>query len=104
MWLLLVEDEKRLGDSLKRGLEEEGYTVDLARDGREGEELARTNAYDALVVDWRLPRKDGRTVVEDLRRDGFQYPILMLTALSDIDHRVQGLDAGADDYLSKPFS
>jgi DNA-binding response OmpR family regulator len=104
MWLLLIEDEKHLGESLKRGLEEEGYTVDLARDGQEGEILARTNAYDALIVDWRLPRKDGRQVVENLRQEGMEYPILMLTALADIDHRVAGLDAGADDYLSKPFS
>lgn len=104
MWLLLVEDEKRLAASLKRGLEEEGYRVDLAYDGEEGELVARTNAYDALIVDWRLPRRDGRTMIENLRQSGFDYPVLMLTALADIDHRVQGLDAGADDYMPKPFS
>lgn len=103
MWLLLIEDEKRLSASLKEGLEEEGYTVDVAEDGRTGEALALANAYDALIVDWRLPEQDGKTVIEHLRAAGRQVPILMLTALSDLDHRVAGLDAGADDYLPKPF-
>ncbi len=104
MWLLLVEDEARLARSLRRGLEEEGHVVDLAADGEEGETLAHANAYDALIVDWRLPRQDGKTLVEHVRAAGCTYPILMLTALGDVDHRVAGLDAGADDYLSKPFS
>ncbi len=104
MWLLLVEDEARLARSLRRGLEEEGHVVDLAADGEEGEKLAHTNAYDALIVDWRLPKQDGKTLVERVRAAGRTYPILMLTALGDIDHRVAGLDAGADDYHSKPFS
>ena len=103
MWLLLIEDEERLSASLKEGLEEEGYIVDVAADGVEGETLALVNAYDALIVDWRLPDRDGKTVIEHLRAAGRQVPILMLTALSDLDHRVAGLDAGADDYLSKPF-
>lgn len=103
MWLLLIEDEQRLALSLKAGLEEEGYTVDVAVDGFEGEEMALVNAYDILIVDWRLPGKDGRAVVEHLRSVGRTYPVLMLTALSDVDHRVAGLDAGADDYLPKPF-
>lgn len=103
MWLLLIEDEGRLAATLKSGLEEEGYTVDIASDGLEGETLALTNAYDALIVDWRLPGRDGRTVIEHLREAGRSYPILMLTALSDVEHRVSGLDAGADDYLPKPF-
>lgn len=103
MWLLLIEDEKRLATTLKEGLEEEGYTVDVAADGQEGEDLALANAYDALIVDWRLPRQDGKKVIESVRRAGRQYPILMLTAMSDVEHRVAGLDAGADDYLAKPF-
>jgi DNA-binding response OmpR family regulator len=103
MWLLLIEDEERLSASLKEGLEEEGYIVDVAADGDEGETLALDNAYDALIVDWRLPDRDGKTVIEHLREAGRQVPILMLTALSDLDHRVAGLDAGADDYLPKPF-
>lgn len=103
MWLLLIEDEERLSTSLKEGLEEEGYIVDVAADGVEGETLALDNAYDALIVDWRLPDRDGKTVIEHLRTAGRQVPILMLTALGDVEHRVAGLDAGADDYLPKPF-
>lgn len=103
MWLLLIEDEARLARSLKTGLEEEGYTVDVASDGAEGETMAFSNAYDALIVDWRLPQRDGKTVVEHLREAGREMPILMLTALGDVEHRVAGLDAGADDYLPKPF-
>lgn len=103
MWLLLIEDEARLATSLKAGLEEEGYIVDVAGDGAEGETMALANAYDALIVDWRLPHRDGKTVVEHVRAAGRMVPILMLTALGDLEHRVAGLDAGADDYLPKPF-
>lgn len=103
MWLLLIEDEERLAATLKSGLEEEGYIVDVAADGIEGETMAFVNAYDALIVDWRLPGRDGRTIIENLRGADRVYPILMLTALGDIEHRVAGLDAGADDYLPKPF-
>lgn len=104
MWILLIEDEERLAASLRRGLEEEDYVVDVAADGERGLDLALANAYDALIVDWRLPGRDGRTVVEHVRTEGKSYPVLMLTALGDVDHKVAGLDAGADDYLSKPFS
>lgn len=104
MWLLLVEDEVRLATSLKRGLEEEGYTVDVAYDGEEGSTLGLMHAYDLMIVDWRLPRKDGQTVIRQLRSAGRTFPILMLTALGGVDHRIAGLDAGADDYLTKPFS
>lgn len=104
MWVLLIEDEKRLASSIQRGLEEEGYVVDVAADGESGLDLALANGYDALIVDWRLPGRSGKAVVEALRREGRRYPILMLTALGDVDHRVAGLDAGADDYVSKPFS
>jgi len=103
MWLLLIEDERRLADTLKTGLEEEGYLVDVAYNGIDGEALALANAYDALIVDWRLPDRDGKTVIVHVRAAGRQYPILMLTALGDLEHRVAGLDAGADDYLAKPF-
>ena len=103
MWLLLIEDEERLATSLKTGLEEEGYIVDIASDGADGESMALANAYDAMIVDWRLPQRDGKTVVEHVRAAGRDVPILMLTALSDVEHRVAGLDAGADDYLPKPF-
>jgi DNA-binding response OmpR family regulator len=103
MWLLLIEDEVRLASSLKTGLEEEGYIVDVAHDGEQGELMALANAYDALIVDWRLPQRDGKTVIENLRGAGRKAPMLMLTALGDVEHRVAGLDAGADDYLPKPF-
>ncbi len=103
MWILIIEDEARLAHTLKEGLEEEGYGVDVAANGRDGEALALANAYDALVVDWRLPGQDGKTVIERVRASGRAYPILMLTALDDVEHRIQGLDAGADDYLPKPF-
>ena len=104
MWVLLIEDEARLADSVRRGLEEEGYRVDVAGDAEAGERLALENAYDAFVVDWRLPRGDGKTLVERIRAAGKDQPVLMLTALSDVEHRVAGLDAGADDYLPKPFA
>ena len=104
MWVLLIEDEARLADSVRRGLEEEGYRVDVAADAEEGERLALANAYDAFVVDWRLPKGDGKTLVERLRAAGREEPVLMLTALADVEHRVAGLDAGADDYLPKPFA
>ena len=104
MWVLLIEDEARLAASVRRGLEEEGYRVDVAGDAEAGERLALANAYDAFVVDWRLPRGDGKTLVERVRAAGKDQPVLMLTALADVEHRVAGLDAGADDYLPKPFA
>jgi len=102
--ILIVEDEARLAALLRRGLEAEGYLIDVAGDGFEGELLAEENAYDALIVDWRLPKQDGKILIEHHRASGKSTPILMLTALDDIEHRVAGLDAGADDYLAKPFS
>lgn len=104
MWLLLIEDETRLADSLKRGLEETGFTVDVAHDGEEGEDLALLNGYDALVVDWNLPHQNGKTFIENVRKAGRRYPIIMLTVKSDVEDRIAGLEAGADDYLCKPFS
>ena len=102
--LLLVEDEESLAGPMQRGLEEEGYHVDVARDGEQGLRQALTVDYDLFIVDWRLPGMDGRTLVERLRAAKVRTPALMLTALRDIDHRVAGLDAGADDYLTKPFA
>lgn len=104
MWVLVVEDEPRLADVLKRGLEAEGYTVDIATDGLEGEEKALLNTYDLLIVDWRLPKQNGDRLIRQLRKQGSTAPILILTVLDDVEHRVAGLDAGADDYLTKPFS
>ena len=102
--LLLVEDEESIAGPMQRGLEEEGYHVDVARDGEQGLRQALTVDYDLFIVDWRLPGMDGRTLVERLRGAKVSTPALMLTALRDIDHRVAGLDAGADDYLTKPFA
>jgi DNA-binding response OmpR family regulator len=102
--LLMVEDEAIIASPLMRGLEEEGYHVDLATDGAEGLKRALSETYDVLVVDWRLPVMDGRMLVARLRSAGLTVPVLMLTAMRDVDHRVAGLDAGADDYLTKPFS
>ncbi len=103
-WILLIEDEARLAASVKRGLEEEGFTVDVAGDAAEGERRALAHGYDAFIIDWRLPKGDGKTLIERLRSAGRRAPVLMLTALGDVEHRVTGLQAGADDYLAKPFA
>ncbi|MCH2450037.1 MAG: response regulator transcription factor [Gracilimonas sp.] len=104
MWILLVEDEKQLANSLKRGLEEEGYVVEVQHDGEEAELQGLVNDYDMVVLDWRLPHRDGKEILEHWRAEDRNFPVLMLTALADLDHKVSGLDAGADDYMSKPFS
>jgi two-component system OmpR family response regulator len=102
--LLLVEDDADIAGPVRRGLEEEGYAVSVEADGARGLAEALAGDHDALVVDWRLPRLDGRTLVEQFRAAGRTAPVLLLTALGDVEHRVAGLDAGADDYLPKPFA
>jgi len=102
--LLFVEDEADVAGPIKRGLEEEGYRVSWTTEGEEGLTEALAGSYDVIIVDWRLPGIDGRTLIERLRNEGNATPVLMLTALQDVDHRVAGLDAGADDYLTKPFN
>lgn len=104
MWLLLVEDEKQLANSMKRGLEEEGYVVEVSYNGEDAEVLGLTNDYDVVILDWRLPGKNGRSILERWRHENRKFPVLMLTALNDTEHKIQGLDSGADDYLGKPFS
>jgi DNA-binding response OmpR family regulator len=104
MWILLVEDEKQLANSLKRGFEEEGYVVEVQHDGEEAELQGLVNDYDMVVLDWRLPHRDGKEILEHWRKEDRNFPVLMLTALGDLDHKVSGLDAGADDYMGKPFS
>jgi DNA-binding response OmpR family regulator len=104
MWILLVEDEKQLASSLKRGLEEEGHVVEVMHDGEQAELQGFVSDYDIVVLDWRLPNRDGKEILESWRAEGRTFPVLMLTALGDLDHKVSGLDAGADDYMSKPFS
>lgn len=104
MRLLLVEDQEDFARGLEIALEEAGYTVDFAFDGIEGEMRALSTTYDLIVIDWMLPRQDGPTLVRHLRDAGVYCPILMLTALAGVEYRVEGLDAGADDYLTKPFA
>ncbi|MFH5885997.1 response regulator transcription factor [Halalkalibaculum sp. DA3122] len=104
MWILLVEDEKQLARSLKRGLEEEGHVVEVMHDGEEAELQGLVNDYDMVILDWRLPNRDGKQILEHWRAEDRTFPVLMLTALGDLDHKVSGLDAGADDYMGKPFS
>jgi DNA-binding response OmpR family regulator len=104
MRVLLVEDNRRLSHTLKEGLEEDGYAVDPAYDGAEGEELASITPYDLIILDIMLPVKNGLEVCRDLRQNRINSPILMLTARDAIEDRVTGLDAGADDYLVKPFA
>src|SRR5438874_2264914 len=102
--ILLVEDDHRLNKSLKMSLVDEGYAVDSAFDGEEGEAFAQTVAYDAIILDILLPRKDGIAVCRFLRLHKINTPILLLTARDAVEDRVHGLDSGADDYLVKPFA
>lgn len=104
MRLLVVEDEKRLASIIRRGLMEEGYSVDVVYDGEEAEYTARTTPYDVIILDVMLPKKDGFAVCKDLRDRKVNTPILMLTARDTVEDRVEGLDSGADDYLVKPFA
>ena len=104
MRVLVVEDEVRMAGLLKRALQEEGHAVDVAADGQEGLWLATENAYGAIVLDVMLPGLDGFQVCRRLRESGSWVPVLMLTARDAVGDRVRGLDAGADDYLVKPFS
>jgi DNA-binding response OmpR family regulator len=103
MHILLVEDNRRLSDSLRRILVEDGYTVDAAFDGLDGEEMGRTPGYDVIILDIMLPGRDGVEICRNLRNDRVTTPILMLTARDALDDRIRGLDSGADDYLVKPF-
>ena len=104
MRVLVVEDERRLADLIARGLREAGHTVDVRHTGSDGLFAASTGGYDSVVLDWMLPGLDGLTVCRRLRERGNRMPVLMLTARGQVSDRVAGLDAGADDYLPKPFS
>jgi len=104
MRVLIVEDEPRIAAYLKRGLEEHGYAVDSAYTGREALDWARTVNFDVIVLDIMLPEIDGIAVCRQLRKRRCRTPVLMLTARNGLDDRVNGLDAGADDYLAKPFA
>jgi DNA-binding response OmpR family regulator len=104
MRLLVVEDEGGIAGALRQGLSEQGYAVDVARDGEQGRDHALAAAYDVILLDILLPKLDGLSLLRDLRKRGMTTPILLLTARDAVDDRVAGLDAGADDYLVKPFS
>ncbi len=104
MRILLVEDEKKISDFIKRGLKEEGYAVDTASEGVQGYFLAKTNEYDLILLDIMIPKMDGVTLCKKLREDKVIIPVIMLTAKDTVSDKVKGLDAGADDYLTKPFA
>lgn len=104
MKILIVEDEHKIANSIKKGLEQEKYTVDTAYDGEKGLDLACSEEYDAIVLDRMLPKLNGIEILKKLRSDEIHTPILILTAKGQINDRVEGLESGADDYLIKPFA
>jgi DNA-binding response OmpR family regulator len=102
--ILIIEDERHLAESIARRLQEEGYSVDMAYDGEEGSQLACTKKYHLIILDLLLPRKDGLQVLRELRRGKVSSMVIVLTAKTTVEDRVEGLQAGADDYLLKPFA
>lgn len=104
MRILVIEDEHKIANSIKRGFEQETWATDVAYDGEEGFDLASAEDYDAIVLDLMLPKMDGMEICKKLRADGNNTPILMLTARGEITDKVEGLNSGADDYLVKPFA
>ena len=104
MRLLVVEDEQKVARFVTQGLEEEGYAVDVATDGEMGLSMALDHVHDLIILDIQLPKKDGLQVIQELRRASVQTPVLLLTVRAAIEDKVLGLDAGADDYLTKPFA
>jgi len=104
MKILVVEDDINIHSLIRRTLEDEGWIVESAYDGEEGEYMIDIGSYDIVVLDWMMPKIDGVTLLKNIRDKGNNTPIIMLTAKSDIEDRVKGLRCGADDYLSKPFS
>jgi two-component system, OmpR family, response regulator len=104
MRLLVIEDEHKIANAIKKGLEQESYAVDVAYDGESGYDLASEESYDAIILDRMLPGMDGMVICKTLRKHEIHTPILMLTAKGEIGDRVEGLNSGADDYLIKPFA
>ncbi|HPZ09446.1 MAG TPA: response regulator transcription factor [Candidatus Eremiobacteraeota bacterium] len=104
MRILLIEDEKKVARFISKGLTEESYAVDIAYDGEEGAFLAEINEYDLIILDIMLPKKNGFEVIKQLRGKGLITPVIMLTAKDDLNSKIQGLDLGADDYITKPFA
>jgi len=104
MKILVVEDEERVAQFIQKGLKEEGHAIDVSYDGEDGGFLAEVNDYDLILLDVMLPKKNGISVCREIRARGVATPVLMLTARDSVEDRVRGLDAGADDYLVKPFA
>jgi len=104
MKILVVEDEKKVGAFIKKGLEEDRYSVEVAFDGDKGEELASQGSFDLIILDILMPKKDGLTMLKELRAKQISTPVLMITAKGSVEDKVKGLDTGADDYLVKPFA
>jgi two-component system, OmpR family, response regulator len=102
MRILVIEDDREIAQFLQRSLRESGHAADVAGDGETGLAMAREGKYDVLVVDRMLPRRDGLSIIQELRSDGVRTPVLILSALGEVDDRVKGLRAGGDDYLAKP--
>lgn len=103
MKLLLIEDDPKIVSFVQKGLQEEGFVIDSARDGEDGLYLAQTHMYDLLIIDWMLPKRSGLDICQHLREQKMLTPILMLTANNSVEDRIAGLECGADDYLVKPF-
>ena len=104
MKLLVIEDETKIASLLKKGLQEQGFQVDISGDGEDGLERATKNPYDAIVIDIMLPKRDGLSVLKMLRTRKVTAPVMIITARGDVNERVEGLNLGADDYMAKPFS
>jgi len=104
MKILIIEDDEAILSLLKRGLEEEGMIIDTATNGEDGEYLAKINNYDIIILDWMLPKKSGIDILKELREQDIKTPVLMLTAKDMLENKLEGLNIGADDYLTKPFS
>lgn len=104
MRILVVEDEHKIANSLKQGLEQEGFAVDVFYTGDEGYDFASTEDYDLIILDWMLPNMDGMEICTRLRKIGIHTPVLMLTAKDTLENKIEGLNKGADDYLTKPFA
>lgn len=104
MRILVIEDEEKIANFIKRGLKEEGYAVDVCFDGEEGHFLSTTNEYDLLILDLMIPKMDGVRLCKKIRESKLTVPVLMLTAKDEVKSKVAGLDAGADDYVTKPFA
>lgn len=103
MRILVVEDQERIASFVEKGLKEQGFVVDMSDNGDDGYALAMTEPYDAIVLDIMLPGRDGLSILKNLRKKGFGVPVLLLTARSELDERLEGLNLGADDYMTKPF-